>query len=293
MKTKEFMFEYFNNEHAYTSLLHAKGGKSLLCGTSKGSICVHQWPPVFTEKDIKHYRMSQLFIVLDYWEMQPQLFPITHMMMTPSEKNIISISSDGLVFNLKLDYKEAQEVVENKTQVDEKGGIAQTINELFLIKNSYLIAQNRAIRNKELEVWRNQKRMLTDEENKHKENKNKIARIEKIFQQSMQNSRELRNSFFASSEQKLTEKANEIKAIKDKLLKKAEELEAETNEIVEYEKVRNEEIRQEFEILKLEKDSLISKTSEEQKDIQRQYDGLTQADDKVHREPERPEAKIQ
>lgn len=119
----------------------------------------------------------------------------------------------------------------------------------------------------QLEVARYQKKLKTDEENRHKENKLKISRIEKAFKQSLKNSEELKKTFFQSSDTKLKERKEEIEKLETEILNEDKRLTDHTEKMVNYEINRNFKLRESFKALKEDKESKIEAIVNEQKVI--------------------------
>jgi hypothetical protein len=266
---KDLMFEYTVKDFSYTCLKLVPSAGVLLCGTSRGSVCVHLWPPVFTDREIRNYKDTQLFTQMEYYEIQPQLLPISHIIVTPKEDHIVTVSDDGMMFVMKMEIKDKPEVIEGKNQIDDKGGIAATINELFLVKQSYIKQQNRAIREKEIEVARYEKKKITDAEGKLRENRAKLAKIEKLFEQSKQSSKDHQTRFLAHSQENIRKQTDIEQSLKEKLQRESDQLQKETENIVAYEQNRNKMLREQFEKLKDEKKKLIQETTEMQVEQQK------------------------
>ena len=175
--------EYITGECEYTSLLLDDVNDVLYCGTSRGSVRVHLWPPHLTEESLKRFKLTQQILYLESYEFYGHLFPIDHLHLTPNHNNLISVSSDGMVFILEVKSRKvvSDANVNMKLIIDEDRGVADTLNDLFYVKSTSLKNQQRVLKTMQLEVARYQKKLKTDEENRHKENKLKISRIEKAF----------------------------------------------------------------------------------------------------------------
>lgn len=265
----DFMFEYFNKDISYTSLCLVESANVLLCGTSRGSVCTHLWPPVIPEKELRDYGTNKVFREIEFAEFQPQLFPISLMAATPKDDSLITVSTDGMIFILKMDVIDKPDKSEhsNPTGGDTED-IGQTINELFLVKNSYIMQQMRAIRNKEMEVARYEKKKISDAENKHRENRAKLAKIEKLFEQSKNSSKDHQARFLLHSQETIKKQTKLKQDLADQLQEKVNEVEKETHTMVEYEKDRNAQLRAEFEAMKLEKKIFLEKTVNDQVETQ-------------------------
>lgn len=263
------MFEYFNKDMSYTSLCLVKNAKVLLCGTSKGSICVHLWPPVLTERELRDYPQVKVFREIEFAEFQPQLFPISLMSVTPKEDSLITVSSDGMIFILKMDVLDKPDTTDDSSPpIGDQEDIGQTINELFLVKNSYIMQQARAIRNKEMEVARYEKKKISDAENKHRENRAKLSKIEKLFEQSKQSSKDHQARFLLHSQETIKKQSKLKEELKSQLDEKVDELTNETESMVNYERERNAQLIQDFEFLKLQKKEFLETTAQEQVETQ-------------------------
>lgn len=263
------MFEYFNKDMSYTSLCLVKNAKVLLCGTSKGSICVHLWPPVLTERELRDYPQVKVFREIEFAEFQPQLFPISLMSVTPKEDSLITVSSDGMIFILNMDVLDKPDTTDDSSPpIGDQEDIGQTINELFLVKNSYIMQQARAIRNKEMEVARYEKKKISDAENKHRENRAKLSKIEKLFEQSKQSSKDHQARFLLHSQETIKKQSKLKEELKSQLDEKVDELTNETESMVNYERERNAQLIQDFEFLKLQKKEFLVITAQEQVETQ-------------------------
>ncbi len=263
-KARDLMFEYFNQEFSYTALCHIPASKVLLCGTSRGSICVHLWPPVFAEKELKKYRQIQVFREVESYEFQPLLFPVSHLMLTPGDKHLVVGSTDGAMTVLKVDSKEKLDDEEPKVQIDNKGGITNTANDLFLVKNSQIRQQLRAIREKEMEVARYEKKKATDAENRERDHRARLLKIEKLFEQSKNSSEEHKNRFLNHSKEQISAQTKKKQELMMMLEQKSDELTLETKEAVEYEIMRNQELKAEFEKMKEDRKRQLEDIAREQ-----------------------------
>ena len=270
-KGKDLMFEYFNQEFSYTSLCLIPNSNVLLCGTSRGSICLHAWPPVLQEKEIKRYKQSIVFRDIEYDEFQPLLFPISHLVLTPGDQYLLIASTDGAMSVLKIEQKKKDEEAETKIQIDNKGGIANTANELFFVKYSQIRQQARAIRDREMEVARYEKKKATDAENKDNEHRAKLNKIDKLFDQSKNSSEEHKNRFLTHSKDQISILMKRRMELANYLEKKSDELTTETRDAVEYEIMRNQELRSKFESLKEERKRQLKDIASEQMTTQAKY----------------------
>lgn len=263
------MFEYFNKDMSYTSLCLVENAKVLLCGTSKGSICMHLWPPVLSERELRDYPQVKVFREIEFAEFQPQLFPISLIAVTPKEDSLITVSSDGMIFILKMDVLDKPETTDHSTQpMGDTEDIGQTINELFLVKNSYIMQQARAIRNKEMEVARYEKKKISDAENKHRENRAKLAKIEKLFEQSKQSSKDHQARFLLHSQETIKKQTKQKEELEAQLDQKIAELTNETESMVDYERERNAQLKSDFEFLRQQKKQFLEQTAQEQIETQ-------------------------
>ena len=272
-KARDLMFEYFNQEFSYTALCHVPKSKALLCGTSRGSICVHLWPPVFAEKELRKFRQLQVFREVEFYEFQPLLFPVSHMMLTPGDKHLVVGSTDGAMTVLRVDSKEKEDDEEPKVQIDNKGGITNTANDLFLVKNSQIRQQLRAIREKEMEVARYEKKKATDAENRERDHRARLLKIEKLFEQSKSSSEEHKNRFLNHSKEQISVQTRKKQELLQMLEQKAEELTQETKEAVEYEVMRNQELKAEFEKMKEDRKKQLEELAREQLQTQDKLKG--------------------
>src|SRR3990167_2854325 len=118
---------------------------------------------------------------------------------------------------------------------------------MFLVKNSYIKMQHRNIRDKEMEVARYEKRKITDAENKLREHRAKIAKIDKVFEQSKQSNEEHQKRFLKQSQSNIEEQYKHKENIKKKLEEKSDLLERDTQEMVTFEIERNRNLRVELE----------------------------------------------
>lgn len=119
----------------------------------------------------------------------------------------------------------------------------------------------------QLEVARHQKKLKTDEDNRHKENKMKIQRIEKAFKQSLKNSEELKKTFFQTSDVKLAERIEEIQRLENQILSEEKQLTDHTQKMVNYEVNRNFKLRDNLNNLRAEKEQKISQIVSEQQHV--------------------------
>lgn len=263
------MFEYFNKEYSYTSLCLVEAAQVLLCGTSRGSVCTHLWPPVLSERELMDYPANKVFREIEIAEFQPQLFPITFMEVTPKLDSLITISSDGMVFINKMEILDRPEKVEHKAiQMADNEDHSQVINELFLVKNSYIKQQARAIRDKEMEVARYEKKKVTDAENKHREHRSKMAKVEKLFETSKQSSIDHQTRFMALSQETISKQNNVRTQLAEELSSKQGMMESETSKMVSYEQRRNQTLRDKLEAMKEEGKQMIQRLASEQIDMQ-------------------------
>jgi len=271
-KAKEFFFEYITGECAYTSLCLDTVNKVLYCGTSKGTVRVHLWPPVVNEESQKRYLISQQILELEQYEFAAHILPIDHLALTPNSKSLISISAGGMIMLLSIDPKDELLPVEGKSIIDDRGDdeentqkYIETINDLFFIKQSTLKNQQRVIKSRQLEVARLKKKMKTDEENKHRENKAKILKIEKNFMEIAKQNEEMRTTFLKNSDIKITARQEEIERLKVKMMEEEERLDSHTHKIVEYERQRNSKLETEYIEFKRAKETEIVQVVDEQK----------------------------
>jgi hypothetical protein len=268
------MFEYFNKDFSYTSLCLVEAAQVLLCGTSRGSVCIHLWPPMFTDKELLDYPNTKVFREIEFAEFQPQLFPITLMAVTPKVDSLITVSSDGMVFIHNLEMLDRREKSEQKSlQIADGEDLSQVINELFLVKNSYIKQQARAIRDKEMEVARYEKKKITDAENKHREHRGKMAKIEKLFETSKQSSLDHQTRFMGLSQETINKQNHVREQLAGELQVKQQTLDSGTHKMVSYEQRRNQALRDKFAGLVEDKKLLLEKLAQDQLEMQSKLTG--------------------
>jgi len=141
---KDLLMEYVNEECSYTKLLLSLQHGVIFCGTSRGSIRTHLWPPVVSHKTANGYKKSGPKIdCLEHYEFSAHLYPINHLVLTPDMSQLITASTDGMMLILKVNgCSDQSDLNEQKQMIDEKGGISQTINDLFIVKKTKLKEQN-------------------------------------------------------------------------------------------------------------------------------------------------------
>lgn len=71
------------------------------------------------------------------------LYPVNHLIMTPDNMQLVTASTDGMMLILKVNnVSEYMDAGEQNKMIDEKGGMSQTINDLFIVKKTKLKEQN-------------------------------------------------------------------------------------------------------------------------------------------------------
>ena len=115
---------------------------------------------------------------------------------------------------------------------------------------------------------RYEKKKVTDAENKHREHRGKMAKIEKLFETSKQSSIDHQTRFMALSQETIN-KQNHIKnQLADELHGKQVSLDSETEKMVSYEERRNEMLEKKFATLKDEKKNMLEKLAQDQVEMQ-------------------------
>lgn len=252
---KKFLFEYHTGDCSYTSILLDKIHNCLICGTSSGSVRVHLWPPVLQDEDILNFRRTHKVNFLEFYEVKIHLYPINNLALTPLGDQLISTSTNGLVFISKVENREnfSGSKLADPLIREEKEPFSTFVNELFFVKKKFLRQQNRIIKDKQLEVARFQKSLITGRETKRREYRSRLMRMTDSYELNIKNSQIQRDEFDRKNNEQLIKKNDRIDQLKQEIMQKRGEMNEKTAKIVNYEKRRNEKLREQLEKTKSEK----------------------------------------
>lgn len=230
---KEFFMDYVTEDCSYTKLLISKQHNIILCGTSRGSIRTHLWPPSLNEKSINGFKKDQTVTSLQYYEFSAHLYPINHLVMTPDFTQLITASTDGMMLILKVcPNSEHMEGNEQKQMIDEKGGISQTINDLFIVKKTKLKEQNDLIKKLQYEVARLTQALKVECGKLTEHYREKMRKMDENYENNKKENERIKDNFVDKANQNFRAKEKEYYGLKENHEDVKKNLQSKTQEIV-------------------------------------------------------------
>lgn len=89
---RDFLIDYVNDECSYTKLLISLQHGVIFCGTSRGSIRTHLWPPIVSQRAANNFKKTGNIDLLEHYEFSAHLYPINHLTLTPDMSQLVTAS---------------------------------------------------------------------------------------------------------------------------------------------------------------------------------------------------------